>query len=65
MGVNQAHEAGNEERADKAILNCIPALRGKTDRQNFVIKTYSIIFCMLFITVCFTAGMVNNTFGNS
>lgn len=30
-----------------------------------MIKTYSLIFLMLFVTVCFTAAMVNDAFGDS
>lgn len=65
QNVNNMNDAEQAERADNAILNCIPALRGKTDRQNFVIKVYSLIACMLAVTSIFTALMVTNSFGDS
>lgn len=65
QNINNQNEAAEAERSEKAILNCIPALRGKTDRQNFVIKVYSLIAMMLAFTSAFTAAMVNDAFGDS
>ena len=65
QNINDQNAEQEAEAAERASLNCIPALRGKTDRQNFVIKVYSIIFTMLGFTSAFTAGMVTDYWGDS
>lgn len=35
------------------LLNCVPGLKGKTDRQKFIIKVYSLLTMELFLTFGF------------
>jgi hypothetical protein len=36
-------EEENEERKKRLCLNCVPGLRGKVARQQFIIKVYSVL----------------------
>lgn len=37
--------------AQKAPLNCIPGLAGKTDRQRFIVKVYTLMCLQVLVTV--------------
>jgi FtsH-binding integral membrane protein len=55
-------ETTNKENADAAkgncCLNCSPDLKGKDDRQKFVIKVYGIVASMLaFTSSCIAVAM--------
>jgi len=50
-----------ELKSKKLCLNCVPGLRGKDERQQFVIKVYGVLICQLAITVGFvTLTMVSD-----
>lgn len=38
------------EEEERLPLNCLPGLKGKTDKQRFIIKVYAILTIMLFFT---------------
>ena len=40
-------------RKNKLCLNCVPGLKGKTNRQKFIIKVYGILTAQLAITFTF------------
>jgi len=50
-----AGEGGHKgQHENKSWLDCIPGLRGETDRQGFVKKVYSLVFLMLLMATIFT-----------
>jgi len=51
---NKAHEAQQEASTASNILNRIPDLNGDRDRQQFVIKVYSLITMMLGVTAAWS-----------
>lgn len=40
-------------KKNKLCLNCVPGLKGKTNRQKFILKVYGILTAQLFITFSF------------
>ena len=39
-----------KNRKEKLVLNCVPGLKGKTNRQKFIIKVYIILLIQLTFT---------------
>ena len=52
---NEKHAKQEEQAAASSALNCLPALAGKTDRQKFTIKVFSICLCQIMVTVAAVA----------
>lgn len=58
MPAEVAEEIKEQDKRDKqkgGPLDCVASLSGKSDRQAFVIKVYSIMSLQLVITAAFTA----------
>ena len=47
-------------KTNKGCLNGLGDLKGDPDRQRFVVKVYTIVFCQLMLTTVVTAGVYNS-----
>ena len=58
-------EMEEEVRKNSLCLNCIPGLHGKKEKQQFIVKVYGILMCMLLITVgvCLVIMLNEGEFG--
>eukprot|EP00347_Sterkiella_histriomuscorum_P021452 403333927 len=49
-----------KSRKQKLLLNCVPGLRGKTNKQKFIFKVYTLLSIQLLITFTFVLITMTN-----